>query len=278
MRALFRSGLLLAVGVMLVASLAGGELLAKDQLIGATKFDPDLKTLQMFDAIEQGKLDVKVITKGASQCRLLFTNNSQDPFNVAVPEAFAVVPIMDEKPSEEQLAQQEADDDWEEILPLEEFLPPYEPPPEGDDEFPPKEPQSLGVGNSFAKRAGYESFKLTPGTVAQLRLKSVCLHSGRSSPRPAIRYEVRPLRKVSNVLAVYEIVRMMGQGEVSHRAAQMAAWHLNNGLTWEHFAQHTSSRSREPSAGNRGGFLPKELTEAKRAVQEAVKRTQNRVT
>ena len=30
--------------------------------------------------------------------------------------------------------------------------------------------------------------------------------------------------------------QMLGSGQVSQRAAQAAAWHLNNGMTWEELA------------------------------------------
>lgn len=46
-------------------------------------------------------------------------------------------------------------------------------------------------------------------------------------------YELRPLERFSSNPAVRELCRSMGADSISQRAAQVAAWHLANGMSWQ---------------------------------------------
>jgi hypothetical protein len=45
-----------------------------------------------------------------------------------------------------------------------------------------------------------------------------------------------PADSVATNPAVVELLKAFGRGELKHGAAQAAAWHLNNGLTWQQLA------------------------------------------
>jgi hypothetical protein len=52
-----------------------------------------------------------------------------------------------------------------------------------------------------------------------------------------MKYEIKPIEQASNRPAVRELCASLGRGEVNQRAAQVAAWHLNNDMTWEELAK-----------------------------------------
>ena len=46
-------------------------------------------------------------------------------------------------------------------------------------------------------------------------------------------YEIRPIETFTSDPKVQELCKLVGTGEVNQRAAQAAAWHLANHMTWE---------------------------------------------
>ena len=58
---------------------------------------------------------------------------------------------------------------------------------------------------------------------------------------------------------------MLGRHEIGHRAAQLAAWHLSNGMSWRSLAA-----LRTPQAiGSTASYTSDEIAAAKRAVAKA---------
>jgi hypothetical protein len=79
-------------------------------------------------------------------------------------------------------------------------------------------------------------FNIAPEKVGQFKVPTVCLEHGKGEPRAAIAYEIKPLESVANKPAVAELCRILGSGKIDQRAAQAAAWNLNNDMTWEQLA------------------------------------------
>ena len=50
--------------------------------------------MELFAGIEQQQLEVQLIPRDASQCRLLISNKTDQPLSVKLPEAFAGVPVL----------------------------------------------------------------------------------------------------------------------------------------------------------------------------------------
>ena len=79
-------------------------------------------------------------------------------------------------------------------------------------------------------------FNVPPEKVGQLKVATVCLEHGKREPRAAIPYEIKPLDSVTTKPGVRELCAMLGSGQINQRAAQAAAWHLNNGMSWQELA------------------------------------------
>ena len=196
-----------------------------DRVKGARPFESSAETVDLFQAIEEGTLSVKVIPRDAKQCRVFITNETRHPVNVQMPGALAAVPV---------LAQ----------------LPPLGPAPAQDNS---STPQRLGIGNPFGQQNPlqmgpnmqggplmnrgnqpfFAPFCIEPEKVAQLRLPSVCLDYGHPDPRPAIRYQLVPVTAVSEGKELELLCCQLGRAPASQRVAQAVAWHFSDGKSWK---------------------------------------------
>jgi len=271
MRGFCRVGRLLRLALCVAVALAATTLTASDRIKGVGQFSPQDETVELFSAIEDGKLEVKLIPKDSTTCRVLIQNKTDKPLNVSLPDAFAGVPVL------AQLQFQ----------------------PNNVNNFnanlnrnPNNAAQQLGIGNPFGNNLpgnqgnqffnmqgrgnnlgpgfgrNFAPFNVAPEAVGQLKLASVCLEHGKPDPRPKMPYEIRPIESVTEKAELGELCRMLGRGQVGQRAAQAAAWHLNNDMTWEQLA---SLRLKTAIGGiTKPFFTPQELAEGKQAAEKAV--------
>lgn len=276
--------LAVAVAVVFTAPV----LIASDGIKGAGEFNPQDETVEFFSAVEEGKLEVKLIAKDSTQCRVLITNKTDKPLNVNLPEAFAGVPV---------LAQ------------MIDFLQPDNFNNQNNRNNQNSGAQQLGIGNQFGNQRGnpfgnpfgnnfqgnrgnqffnvpgarnnlaprggfnFAPFNLAPEKVAQLKLPAVCLDHGKPDPRAAMPYEIKPLADVTNKAGVVELCRMLGRKEVSQRAAQAAAWHLNNDMSFQELA---AKEIRFANGMRRPYFSPQEIRAGMQVVATAAQLAKQR--
>jgi hypothetical protein len=286
MRGFLSAGWLARLAVLAGTMLAAATLTASDQIKGVRDFNAQCETVELFSGIEQGQLEVKLIPKDSTECRVLIANKTDEPLNVRVPGAFAGVPV---------LAQ---------FLPGN-FQPGMMPP--GNANNPNNAPQRLGIGNPFGNdpflgnqnnpflgnrnnplfnrrgpannvlppaQPNFAPFNVAPEGVAQLRLTCVCLDYGKDTPRPRMPYALEPIRSVTDEPEVEALCRMLGHGQVSQRAAQAAAWHLAGDMSWDQLAR---LRQKFAIAGlSKPFFTSRELAEAKKAAEAAIELAENR--
>ncbi len=238
-------------GVLLALVLTATSLLAIDRHKGPEVVD-------VFDAIEKGQIAVEFIPRDSKQCRLLIENKTDKPLSVALPAACAGV-----------LAQ---DFGW---------------PPGNDNQQQRQAPQPLGMGPNIMGQNGgqqdqgffnvpgqqqrqqqppHQFFNIPPEKVAKLKFKTVCLEHGKPEPKPKFRYELKRLDEVTKKPGVREICLMLGEGKINQRTAQLAAWHLNNDMSWKKLAD-----IREKMAiGTAPRYTAKELAAGKKAAKKAL--------
>lgn len=248
-------------GVLAAVLLAAAVLAASEPIKGVRQFNPYDPTVEIFSAVEAGQLEVRLVAKDSTECRVLITNKTERPLNVSVPAALAGVPVLAQN------------------------LPGF-----ADGVGPANNsnaPQRLGIGNPFNAREGgnqpllnlpngqqrgrnapFAPFNVAPEAVAQLRLAAVCLDPGKPNPKPAAPYQLCPLKSVSEEPGVAELCAMLARGELSQRAAQAAAWHLNNHLSWD---QLRAKRVKVVFLGvGRPMFTKRELAEGEQAADKAI--------
>jgi hypothetical protein len=175
--------------------------------------DPSAPSVEMFDGMKAGQVEVKMVTKDSTEARLLITNRTNQPLNVRLPEAFAGVHVL------AQLGGMGGGGGGM---------------GGGAQGVGGAGGGAGGAGGGGGGGAGF--FNIPAETVAEVKVPCVCLEHGKPEPRPQMTYEVRPLEALSTNPAVREVLKQLGQGNVSQRVAQVAAWHYANNMSWDELA------------------------------------------
>ena len=251
---------LLRPGVWAAVLLVPAMLSAADRNQG--KPLPEGELVDVFSAIDAGKIDVQLIAKDASKCRLIVTNKTDKPLNVMLPQAFAGVPVLAQfqdfnQPNFNQNNVPQRVGAGPNLR-QNNFMNP------GMMNIP-NMPNQNGRGQNMFPGP---MFNIAPEKVGRFKFESVCLDYGKPDPKPQLEYEIKPIGSCIDKPGVAEVCAMLGRGEISRRAAQLAAWHLNNDMSWEKLA----GIRQKATFGTKASYTRKELEAAKQAAEKAVKK------
>jgi len=109
-------------------------------------------------------------------------------------------------------------------------------------------------------------FTVHPGQTRRFRFATVCLEYGKPEPSPRMTYRMMALETVAGDPRLAVILAALGNGAVSQKVAQAAAWHVANGMTWQRLAAETIRNVGVPPEPF---FQPAELNAAVHLVQVA---------
>lgn len=206
--------------------------------------EPSAKAVDLFDAMKSGDIEARFIPRNAAAGTVVITNKTELPLAIRLPEAFAGVPAL------AQVA-----------------------PPINFGNGPNRGNNGANAGNQSVGAAinganqGPGIFNVDAGRARKLKVTSVCLDYGKPDPGPRIPYELVPLTSRTADRRLMELVKMLGSGETDQQAAQAAAWHLANDLSWQELA----SKSRVKHIGGKAEplFSASELDRARQLVDTA---------
>jgi hypothetical protein len=181
--------------------------------------------VEFFSAMEEGQVDVKFIAKSDRAARLLITNKTPKPIELKLPEAFAGVPALAQfgggggaRGGGGGLGG-------------------------GGGGFGGGGggQQSVGGGlggggGGLGGGGGGGFFSIPPEKTAKINVAVVCLDHGLRNPSSSANYKIVPADAHLDRPAVIELLKAFGRGELQHGAAQAAAWHLNNDMSWNELA------------------------------------------
>jgi hypothetical protein len=214
-------GSLLAL-LLLATTLMAAEGRGRPAKIGPVV--PNAESVEMFAAIEKGDIEVKLIQKDSTECRVTIKNNTKKPLNVKLPEAFAGVPVLAQGAMGA---------------------------PGGGARKSGGGSRSSGGGSQGTgggmTGGGGGMFGLPPGQDGKLTGPAGWPDHRKRGARPHVPYQIKPLESYTTKPGVRELCQMVGAGEISQRAAQAAAWHLNNDMTWEELGNKKIHRLNGPS-------------------------------
>lgn len=247
---------------MLGISLALGTLVAQaaDRPLRYGEYNPEHRTVDMFEAMEAGDIEVKYIPESSKKARVLIENKTKEPLNVALPEAFAGVPVLAQFGGAAGGLAGGVQGGF------------------GGGN------QNQGTGGgfgggglgggggAFGGGAG-GAFNVAPEKVAKLAVDIVCLDHGLNDPTPAVPYEIRPLESYTQKEGVREMLVLYANGRLNHNQAQAAAWHLNNDMSWQELAAKHIQRA----SGQRYAYFNRgDLHIAYQASEAAIKLAQEK--
>jgi hypothetical protein len=175
--------------------------------------------LGLFEAIEVGRVEAKLIPKDAASGTVILKNLTGQPLSIKLPAAFAGVPVVAQAGAGLAGGNGLAG---------------------GGGVGGGNSNQGFGGGfggyggGQFGGGGGF--FSVPAGRPVKLKTVGVCLEHGKADPNPRVPYELRPIESFTQDAAVIALVEMLARGQIDQRAAQAAAWHLANGLSWEALA------------------------------------------
>ena len=167
--------------------------------------DPEARQVELFEAIEEGELDVRMIPKDAKGGNLFIENTTDEPLTVNMPAGFVGVQT------------------FKQIGGLGGGL--------GGG--------GLG-GGGLGGGGGF--FSIPAETVARVPYGSVCLEHGKPEPMPRMTYQVVPVEAFTENETLQALIALVGTGKLDSESAQAAAWHLSDGMSWAEIAnlKHTT--------------------------------------
>ena len=56
--------------------------------------DQKISSVDLFEAVNDGKIEVKLVVKNGTEARIITRNKTQQPLTIEIPEAFAAVPVL----------------------------------------------------------------------------------------------------------------------------------------------------------------------------------------
>lgn len=235
--------------------LLGADPLPKNQ----NSSEPAAPAVDLFAAMEQKLVDVKVIAKDSTECNIVIRNKSDRPVSIRMPETFAGVPVLPQFAGglgglgAEGYGGRGGRGGY------------------GGGYGGGAQGFGGGYGGGYGGIGGYGGgyggvFNVAPEKVVQVKAPIVCLDHGKPDPNPRIPYELKPVEAYAKTPEVKEVLKMLAAGKISQRVAQIAAWHFQNGLSFEELAR---KEIRTAIGLRRPYFSPAELQAALQVVAEA---------
>lgn len=96
--------------------------------------------------------------------------------------------------------------------------------------------QGMGGGGGGGGMGGGGMFNVPAEKEANVKVPCVCLEHGKPEPTPRMAYTIKPIQSFTTKPGVAEMLKELGHAKIDQRAAQVAAWHLNNDMSWEQLA------------------------------------------
>lgn len=232
-----RHNWLAVFGVFLLTASAGRQSAAANE---ATAASAATAAVDLFRAMDDDQVDVKFIARSDHDARILITNKTKQPINLQLPEAFAGVPVLAQFGG-------------------------------GGGGLGGRGGGGGGLGGGGLGGGGGQQsvggglgggglgggglgggggggfFSIPPEQTAKLNVPVVCLDHGLRDPSSSKPYKIVPASEHLDRPAVIELLKAFGRGELQHDAAQAAAWHLNNDLSFDELAAKRTGTRRSLS-------------------------------
>lgn len=213
-------------------------------------YDPNAEEVELFKGIESGQLKVKLIPQSALGGNVLIENTTDKPLTVKLPAAAVGVP--------KHLAQFGGGGFGG----------------GGQGGFGGGQggfgggglgggQQQTGGGFGGGGQGGFGggqqggggffgggAASIPPEQVGSIPFHSVCLQHGKPEPSVKSDYVLVPVEKFSSDPVLHQLLTAVGTGKVDAQAAQAAAWHLTDKMSWDQLAnkavQHTGGAAPTP--------------------------------
>jgi hypothetical protein len=190
-------------------------------------------SIDFFAGIKTGDLQVKYIPKNSEEATLQIQNNTHQPVSVKLPDSFVGVPVLAQNAGGLGGGGNGGGTHRS-----------------GNSSGGGNQSSGGGLGGGGGGLGGGGGFNLAPEATGKLKVTTVCLEHGKEEPNPHIPYEIRSVDSFTTDGRVKEVLMMLGNGNLDQRAAQAAAWHFTDNMSWNELAakksHHLGGRPDEP--------------------------------
>ena len=234
--------------------------------------DPRAPVVDLLDGIEQGALEAVLVPKNSLEGSVFVENKSDNPITVALPKAIAAVQVLKQGFGAGGAGGGRG----------------------GAAGGQGGQGQALGggfgggagggvggagggLGGGGLGGGGFQGgglFTVPPAKTAQVPFVCVCLNHGRPEPRPQMRYKLVKLETFTSDPALQELLIRVGAGDLDSQAAQAAAWHLTDDMSWEQLSAKQIERL--GGVDDEPYFTAAQLSRARELVAHAESRAHQR--
>jgi hypothetical protein len=257
-------------GLVLVAGLAG----ARKGPIKKPTFDPKAEQVELFSAIEEGRVEAKVIAKSSKEANIFIENKTNKPLTIKMPPAVAAVQVLKQGGFAANLNNNNNNNG-----------------PGGGNNNNQSGAQPMGMGmmgggmnmmgggmnmmgngmNMMGNPMGM--FSVPAEKVVQVSMKGVCLVHGKAEPSSRMTYRLVPLDEYTDDPVLQETVTMFATTNMDQGTAQAAVWNVANKMGWTDLANEAVSQVGLPDEAY---FSESQLKSAKELVSKARERARQR--
>lgn len=257
------------VGALAVSLAASGFSAAsnkepKRKIIPAQKVDTSLDHIDVFEGIEKGVLEVKMIPKDAMGGNMLIENKGDKPLNVDFPAAFIGKQVLKQFGGQGGFGGGGQQGGFG-----------------GGQQGGGGQAQGGGMGGGQQggfggggqQQGGGGFFSVPADKVVKVAYRSVCLEHGKPEPNSRMTYRIGKVEEISDDPVLEETLKMVASGQLDPQAGQAATWHITNKMSWEQLAAKSIPHVGRPATPY---FSPETLARAQNIHVTAVARAKER--
>jgi hypothetical protein len=211
--------------VLVVSGLSAAERTKPKRPIPNPKFDPDAERVGLFEGIEKGQIDARLIAKDATNGKVLIENKTDKTITVEYPETVMAVHVLKQFDMGMDGGMGGGMGGMGGM---------------GGGQMMGGGMGGMGMGGMGGGMGGMGMgmgmFSIPPEQVVQVPFKSVCLEHGKPDPTPKMTYRLVKAEDVSDDPVLMELLKLVANGRIHPQVAQAAAWHLTDGMSWQELA------------------------------------------
>ncbi len=211
----------------------------------AVKLNESLEHIDVFEGIEKGVLEVKMIPNDAMGGNVLVENKGDKPLNVDFPAAFVGKQVLKQFGGGGGGGQQGGFGGGGQ---------------QGGGQGGGQQQQGgggqggqqgggggFGGGGQQGGGGGGGFFSVPTDRIIRFKYLAVCLEHGKAEPSPRTVYRISKIEDFSTDPVLEETLKMVASGQLDPQAGQAATWHLTDKMSWEQLAAKSIPHIGQPS-------------------------------
>jgi len=204
---------------------------ARKPVLSNPKFDPTAERVGLFEGMEDGRLESKLVAKDASGGFVIISNTSDQPLTVDLPEAFVGVQVLKQLGGlgggmgggmgGGGMGGQQGGGQNQNM---------------GGGMGGQQGGQGGLGGGGLGGGGGGNFFSIPPEKAVKVPYVSACLNHGKADPNPRVEYKIVPVEEYTQDPILSELIRMVGTGRIDQHSAQAAIWTRTDNMSWQQLA------------------------------------------